>query len=177
VRTFDGNNFEELSEKPNGFKAHSSPWKTTSVIVSSQGRKVFAVLSNIPGSAIPSSVGIWPSKILFADNKQVISPICQDSIARDLKAIVGPWKAWLIFLNHDGWVCSINTDTAANDKYYLRHFFVPVQWHSALGNTSMAITHKGSVAMAVNSEIVIFHNGLDFEEKFAISGWVSAESK
>jgi WD40 repeat protein len=171
IKSFDGDTFEDLSEQPNGINTYLSSWAVTSIIAGTG--KIFAVLSSLPGSDLPPSIALWPSEILFPDNERAIAPIRQGSIARDFKAIVGMYKAWLIFLNHDGCVCSINMDTAANDKYYLRHFFVPGQWHRTLGNTSIAITQKGSVIMAVNSELVIFHNGLDFEEKVEIDGWVS----
>lgn len=38
----------------------------------------------------------------------------------------------------------------------------------------MAITPKGSVVVAVNDEVAIFHNALDFEERVPISQWVTA---
>jgi len=46
---------------------------------------------------------------------------------------------------------------------------------NSAGDASMVITPKGSVVMAVNAEIAIFHNALDFEEKVPISTWVSAK--
>lgn len=174
VNVYDWNSFEKLSEKPNSINIGSSGWNITNVIFRSRARYVCAVLSSLRGSALPPTIGLWPAKTFSPDTEHITAPLCQDSMARDLKAMVGSYKSWLIFLNHDGWVCSINLDTAANEKYYVRHFFVPLQWHSALGNTSMAITPRGSVVMAVNDEIAIFHNALDFEEKVAISRWVSA---
>ena len=89
-----------------------------------------------------------------------------DALARNIKAVIGTYKTWLVFLQHGGWVCSANLDTIATDKAYLRHFFIPLHWH---GRTdAMAVTPKGSIVMAVRDEIMVFHNGLDFEEKVAL---------
>ena len=173
VKIFDWKKFE-VSENSNAINIGSACWNITRVVFRSQAQNVCAVLSSIPGSTTPPSIGLWPAKTFSPDNEHIIAPLCQSSIAKDLKAIFGPYKSWLIYLNHDGWVCSINIDTAVNDKCYIRHIFVPLQWHSALGNTSMAITPKGSVVLAVNNEVAILHNALDFEEKVTVSPWVSS---
>lgn len=175
VKIFDWNTLEELSVKQTGINIGSASWNVSSVILHSRGRNVLALLSSLPGSDSPPSIGLWPSNILSPDHDRTASPICQNSLAKELKAVVGLYKSWFIFLNHNGWVCSINMDTAPHDRDYTRHIFVPLQWQTALGNASMAVTPKGSVVMAVNDEIAIFHNALDFEEKVPIDAWVSAE--
>lgn len=175
VKIFDWSTLEDLSIMPSGIDIGSASWNVTNVILHGRGRNVLAVLSSLPGSNSPPSIGLWSPNILSPDHGRPASPICQVGLAKDFKALVGPYKSYLIFLDHDGWICSIDVDTAPNDEYYTRHVFVPLQWQTVLGNASMAITPKGSVVMAVNDEIAIFHNALDFEEKVPLNAWVSAK--
>lgn len=86
---------------------------------------------------------------------------------KDLKAIVGTYKSWLVYLQQGGWVCTVNIDTASHDRFYLRHFLVPLHWHGVTVSP-MVVTPKGSVVMVVEDEIVVFHNGLNFEEKVLV---------
>lgn len=86
------------------------------------------------------------------------------SVIKDLKAVIGIYRSWLVYLQYSGWVCSVNIDTAVHDGYYVRHFLIPLHWHGT-SVSPMLVTQKGSVVMAVNEEIAVFHNGLDFEEK------------
>lgn len=174
VRAFDWSRLEDLSVDSNGVDIGFSDWALSCVTSPSQGRNIFAVLSSVQGSTQPSTIGIWPASALSAGHDQSATPLCQNVIARDLKAIIGSYKSWLIFLNHDGWVCSINMDTVANDTHYVRHVIVPLQWHSARGNTALAITPKGSVVLAVNTEVAVIHNALDFEEKVTVGSWMPA---
>lgn len=172
IKIFDWSTLKEISVKPTGINIGSASWNVTRVILPGRGRHVLAVLSSLPGSDIPPAIGLWSSNILSPDYERIESPLCHHRLAKELKAVVGVYKSWFIFLSHKGWICSINMDTAPSDQHYIRHISVPIQWHTAAGNASMAVTAKGSVVMAVHDEIAIFHNALDFEEKVQIDGWV-----
>ncbi|KAI4207538.1 MAG: hypothetical protein LQ346_000470 [Caloplaca aetnensis] len=87
-----------------------------------------------------------------------------DGIARDVKAVVGFYKMFLLFLDQNGWICSLNADLKGNEKAYTRHFFIPYSWHCS-GELIFAVTTKGSVALARKEGIAVFHRGLDFEER------------
>lgn len=88
---------------------------------------------------------------------------------KDLEDIVGTYKSWLVYvlLQHGGWICTVNIDTASHDGFHLRHFLVPLHWHGVTVNP-MVITPKGFIVMAVRDEIVVFHNGLDFEKNVPV---------
>ena len=175
VKIFDWNTFKELSVKPTGINIGSASWDVTSVILHGHSRHVLAVLSCLPGSDLPPSIGFWPSNILSPDYDRTASPMCHNNLAKELKAVVGLYKSRFIFLSYRGWICSINMDTVPNDQHYIRHISVPIQWHTALSNASMAVTPKGSIVMAVHDEIAIFHNALDFEEKVQIDAWAPSK--
>lgn len=58
----------------------------------------------------------------------------------------------------------MNVDTAISDKHYDRHFFVPQHWRNTVSNILVTVTQKGSIVLAVKDEVVVFHNGLNFEK-------------
>ncbi|PWY95384.1 hypothetical protein BO94DRAFT_581715 [Aspergillus sclerotioniger CBS 115572] len=93
---------------------------------------------------------------------------CYERTIEDYKYTLGIHKERLIFLQQSGWVCSINLETAATDKFYTRHFYVPLPWHSAGVNAPATITPQGTVILSVRHEIAVFHNGLDYEEQVPI---------
>lgn len=97
-----------------------------------------------------------------------------DDVAKSIKAVIGTHRSLLVYLDHNGWVCSINIDDITVEKFYTRHFFIPPQWHSTLGKMSMLVTKKGTVAMAIKHELAVFQNGLGFEEKVGFEGTMVA---
>ncbi|KAL4746267.1 hypothetical protein BDW72DRAFT_38529 [Aspergillus terricola var. indicus] len=89
---------------------------------------------------------------------------CHERSLKDLKAIIGVYGTWLVFLQNSGWVCSINLETSTTARSYTRHFFVPLPWHSTITSPAVAITPQGSIILSVRDEIAVFHAGLDSEE-------------
>ncbi|KAI0471723.1 hypothetical protein GGR56DRAFT_87384 [Xylariaceae sp. FL0804] len=81
----------------------------------------------------------------------------------DHKCIIGVYKSRIIFLDIDGWVCSVNIDSLLPERHYSRHFLIPFSWHNN-SNLLFTVTIHGSVAMALRDEVAIFHNGLDYFE-------------
>lgn len=58
----------------------------------------------------------------------------------------------------------MNLDSLTKERLYTKHIFIPLNWHGSTINP-MEVTMKGNVIIAVGSEIAVFSNGLDFEEK------------
>ena len=88
-----------------------------------------------------------------------------DDLAENLKAVVGYYKSTLVFLSHEGWICSLNLDTLSKRQdCYSKHFFVPSRYHILDGSLGMLVTAKGSVIFPHGDELVVFHNGLEFNE-------------
>ena len=95
-----------------------------------------------------------------------------DDIAKEIKCIAGVHKSQMVFLNHHGWVCSLNIDTVSPERFYTRHFFIPLQWHSGIDKLALHVTNKGHILLAVKNEVAVFHNGLNFEERVTCKGSV-----
>lgn len=134
------------------------------------GRSRHACLVASPatrGTNASASVRLLPAKMFNSTTRAMAHTPAPLEAIKDLKAIVGMYKTWLVYLQHGGWICSVNIDTASRDRFYLRHFLVPLHWHGVTV-APMLVTLKGSIVLAVGDELAVFHNGLDFEEKVPV---------
>lgn len=82
-------------------------------------------------------------------------------LAGRIKTVIGIYKSYVLFLDVDGWICSLNIDSFVVEGHYSRHFFIPLSWYN-VGDMCFAVTVNGSVALARRDEVIVFHHGLDF---------------
>lgn len=54
-----------------------------------------------------------------------------DQLARDVKLIIGVYEHSLVFLTHQGWICSFIITSPRADTNYIRHFFIPFRYHNS----------------------------------------------
>jgi WD40 repeat protein len=164
ARVYDWKTLEQLS-RPGGISLDKSDPTIVNAIFPSQSPNVCLVASKRDASSrYTVSFQLWPVKTFSLETEVSPSATFLNGIAKDFKAVVGTYKSWLVYLQHGGWVCSVNLDTIVKEKFYIRHFFIPLNWHGTAVNP-MGVTQKGSIVIAVGDEVVVFHNGLDFEEK------------
>ena len=137
---------------------------------SARGHNLCMISLGAKTAGLAPALRLWSTSHLVPDANNVRPTACFDELAQDIKSVIGVYRSVLIFLAHSGWVCSINIDDVTPEKFYTRHFFIPLQWHSTMENLSTSVTCKGSIVMAINHEIAVFHNGLDFEERVGFAG-------
>lgn len=111
---------------------------------------------------------LWPSESLRPELELAQSLVSYPGLAAQMKYIIGLYRTDLLFLDHDGWVCSLKIEPAAKERFHMKHFFIPYGWHSIKDNLSMGVSVKGAVFMAVRDELAVFHCGLEIEEKVPI---------
>lgn len=90
-----------------------------------------------------------------------------DHLAMAIKFPIGLYEDSLIFLTHQGWVCSLKISGLREETHYTRHFFIPFRYHNNISSLVMEVTCKGSIIVAFRTEVIIFVGGLDFEEKIS----------
>lgn len=90
-----------------------------------------------------------------------------DHLAKAIKCVVGLYEDSLIFLNHQGWVCSLKISGLEKETHYTRHFFIPFRYHNNASSLVLDVTYKGSIVVAFRTEVIIFVGGLAFEEKMS----------
>lgn len=146
-------------------------FSVSQLVSSAQGQNVCIIAfgPNMPGFTA-AALRLWPTKLFIPEAESIEATACYDSLAKDIKSIIGVYKSLLVFLNHSGWVCSLIIGGVSFDKFYTKHFYIPLNWHSTLEEMSILVTSKGSIVMAIKNEIAVFHNGLEFEETVGVDG-------
>lgn len=140
-----------------------------SLTANSTASAICAHFREPPGNQSRARLRLWSLALARDVHDQSVKDLANyDGIAREVKAVVGFYKMFLLFLDQNGWICSLNADHKGNEKTYIRHFFVPYSWHCS-GELIFAVTTKGSTALARKEGIAVFHRGLDFEERIIIN--------
>ena len=139
----------------------------TEVVSSRQGQKLCIRFLRDPKNDNVPELVILDASSIHPKAETTRSIITSNLVAQEIKTIIGIYKSLLLFLDVNGWVCSINIVNPQPENSYTKHFIIPFTWHS-VGDFLFQITKKGSVAFVRRDELVVFHGGLDFEEKVVL---------
>ncbi|KAL3419495.1 hypothetical protein PVAG01_09717 [Phlyctema vagabunda] len=127
----------------------------------------FAQDSIATGFSIPSkpqSVSkllIWDATD-FAESSTTATPVSTYIHVSDrVKYLVGNYGKRLIFLDKDGWICSIRPHSTS----FSRHFFFPADWLAMNVELMISVTSNGDIVFVKRDEIAVIKRGLvaDFE--------------
>ena len=172
IRTCEWTNLQQCSE-PLPIQLHDAALTTPPLLcaeATASGRTLSIYHPADRSRGLAPSMRVFPTQNI-SSRADVLQPVASfDDVAKDIKCIIGTHKSLLIYLSQQGWLCSINIDDISPEKFYTRHFFIPLQWHSNRDQLAMCVTNKGCIALAVKSEIAVFHNGLNFEERVGCKG-------
>lgn len=102
--------------------------------------------------------------------KKVPVDAIYDQLAKDVKLVIGEYDDSLIFLTHQGWICSLKMTRRREETHYTRHFFIPFRYHHSTSSLNIHVSSKGSIIVAYRTELIIFAGGLEFEEKISWKG-------
>ncbi|KAK0661187.1 hypothetical protein QBC41DRAFT_236104 [Cercophora samala] len=117
-----------------------------------------------------------------ADTEQV-SPAavyqpCADDIAGligTLGMVIGVFQSRILFLDQDGWICSVDLDGSHSPESYSRHFFLPSDWIGTDDTLLVALTAKNEIAFAKEDELAVIKRGLESCQKVRLPSVVAAE--
>ena len=166
ARIFKWDTFDEIS-LANGIKLDSLIEKKPSLsdfLSCYCGRDVFVTFSNPHGTRAPPNLHVWSASALQPSTESAKPLVNLSRLAVKIKAVIGIHKSSLLFLDHDGWVCSVEVENIGSERFYLKHFFIPYGWHSG-AEPIMRSTAKGLVILARRDEMIVFQRGLEFDEK------------
>lgn len=102
--------------------------------------------------------------------KRVPADATYDQLAKDVKFVIGVYEDSLIFLTHQGWICSLRFASPREETHYTRHFFIPFRFHHSARSLIVHVSSKGSIIVAYRTEVIVFAGGLDFAEKISWKG-------
>ncbi|PGH13282.1 hypothetical protein AJ80_06392 [Polytolypa hystricis UAMH7299] len=120
-----------------------------------------------------SVLELWNVSQILAGSAEREVPLVSHyaSFHSKIKTPIGIYGSLLLFLDIDGWICSLSIGSQKTEASYSRHFFIPFTWYSASGLIWQTTT-KGAVALAHKDELIIFHGGIDqgIEVSFGSNG-------
>ena len=148
----------------------------TAVALASNKRNICLGFSSPEQDDAPPILRVWPLRRLDPKASSLKPLATYDELGALMKHCIGVCGDDLVFLSHDGWVCSVGFAEDREVEFYTRHFFIPFRFHNNTASLITKLTGKGGVILAYRDELVVFHNGLDFQEKIGIKG-VLAKSK
>ena len=132
--------------------------------------QICIILAGSRHNSLAPILRIWSANSITSSKKDQVQPVSTyDQIAQDLKFVIGIHKESLVYLTHTGWVCSIRL-TGSQETYYTRHFFIPFRYHNNANSLLMQVTPKGNIVMSYRRDLIVFANGLNFEEKISMTG-------
>lgn len=166
VRIFEWDTFKELTPDTGIIlDIFSKPGSSFTGVAPSYGGRNFCVtFFTSLDSQLKSHLSLWPTLSLHPGAETATAVGDYSQLATRIKSIVGVHKSSLVFLDYSGWVCSTKPDVPPAGKSYTKHFFIPYGWHSG-AEPVMTCTVRGHIILARRDEILVFHRGLDFEEK------------
>lgn len=89
------------------------------------------------------------------------------SLVGTLGTIIGIFGKRVLFLDQDGWVCSLFFDETAPESYS-RHFFLPFDWLSTNDALLLALTARNEMVLAKEDELAVIKRGLDQSQSVAL---------
>lgn len=174
-KIFDWNSFGESSASEGIILAPLADIDLSSVhvVLSPRARNlcIARTASRTSSSSSVTDLRLWPMKSISLETKSIDCLTSYDALAEDVKTIIGCYRAQLLFLDNNGWVCSIDIDSVnVARQSFTRHFFIPFQLQGIAGHSLMLVTSRGAIALGVGDELAVFHNGLDFKEDVGLGG-------
>ena len=154
--------------------AQESSGSTPQAVTTARGRYLCSYSAGRRPQGTEPTLRLYPADDLTKTTSSINPAGSFDDIAKDIKTLIGVFKSQLLYLNLQGWVCSVNIDDISPENFYTRHFFLPLQWHSNMDSLVITVTNKGCVVLAVGTKIAIFQNGLNFEERVGCKGSLAA---
>lgn len=85
-------------------------------------------------------------------------------LADQVKFLIGSCGQRLVFLDSNGWVCSMVL-SIRNVERHTRHFFIPFDWLSAGTDLMIDVTCDGDIIFVKKHEIAVIKRGLDASEQ------------
>jgi len=107
-----------------------------------------------------------PVKVLLCEGSafniksQMVSPSIQlEKLDEHILHLIGFYGTRLVFLDQKLWVCTVDI-VSWDGRAYVKHFFIPHDWHSCIRQLIMRVTVKGDVVFVKRDEVAIIKGGL-----------------
>ncbi|KAH0566184.1 hypothetical protein GP486_000416 [Trichoglossum hirsutum] len=134
------------------------------------GRILVTEYSEFGGSRSNTRLLLWDATSLDA-SVTTVSPYSAlqpfgDRLAHligILGTMIGMTKDSITFLDHEGWICSVDMEETL-PKHYKRHFFLPYDWLSTNDSLLFGFTEKHDIIFGRDDRLAVIKRGLDQSE-------------
>ena len=83
-----------------------------------------------------------------------------ERITKQIGNLIGLYRARMVFVSNDHWVCSIRIDKSKFEDPVRSHFPMPHSWRRSNRPVKGLVTSKGDVVFAVEGDLVVVKKGL-----------------
>ena len=136
-----------------------------SLMVCAQGRYLAATLHTSPVlKSRHKELLIWTVSDLSPSAPSMGSVQPHRVVSEQVRYLIGSYGPRLVFLNSEGWVCSLDPGNLKIERC-TRHFFIPLDWMSANTQLMINVTSKGDIVFVKRHEIAVIKRGLETNEQ------------
>jgi WD40 repeat protein len=145
------------------------------VFTGGRGSYVATVYSEVDHSRASIRLLFWDAKAAGQGRgSSTISPMYQvygsriSDLVSTLGMIIGFSGNRVLFLEQDGWICSMIVDEHEPESYS-RHFFLPADWTSTNDALLMAWMPNNNIIFVKGDELAVIKRGLDLSQDIPLS--------
>ena len=119
---------------------------------------------------------LWNTRLLVAETER-LAPMMREigegvaGLVGTLGMIICMTDSLVVFLDDDGWVCSLDVgEVDSRLTSYKRHFFLPYDWLSTNDGLLCECTERGDIIFAKEDELAVIRKGLECVEVVEFEG-------
>lgn len=130
-----------------------------------QGRYLAATFSETLVSHYqPKKLLLWSATDLSIQSTSSKMLSSYRVLVDQVRFLIGACGQRIVFLDSNGWVCSMDLGTHNLDRH-TRHFFIPFDWLSAGADLIIDVTCDGDIIFVKQHEIAVIKRGLEASEQ------------
>ena len=130
-----------------------------SITPCSDGAVIATAFSEVSRPNSESKLLLWNTSDFSPKSRSAAPVPSYQTLADEMKFLIGNDGQRVVFLQSSGWVCSANMQSSDPNKFS-RHFFFPADWLSTNTELLCAVTRNGDILFVKHDEVAVIKRGL-----------------
>lgn len=130
-----------------------------SITPCSDGNVIATAFSEVLRPHSESKLLLWNASDFSPESRSAAPVPRYQTLADEMRFLIGNDGQRVIFLQNSGWVCSANMQSS-NPNSFSRHFFFPADWLSTNTDLLCAVTRNGDIMFVKHDEVALIKRGL-----------------